>query len=206
MWLKVIYTLFMAVLIPVYLVNYGPTNFLYFCDVALLLTLVGIWKEDSFFISMCAVGIIGVQAFWVSDFLMALIGFPLTGLTAYMFNPETSLFLRSLSLYHGWLPFLLWYLVYKVGYDPRGFPVWTLLAWILIGTSFFFLPPPSTTMGLTPVNVNYVWGLKDSEPQTWMSTYAWLALMVVGLPGFFYWPVHILLKKFYLQRRTRMPA
>ena len=35
----------MAVLIPVYWYYYGPTNFLYFCDVALILTLVAIWIE-----------------------------------------------------------------------------------------------------------------------------------------------------------------
>ena len=39
MWLKIAYTAFVAVLIPVYWANYGPTNFLYFCDVALLITL-----------------------------------------------------------------------------------------------------------------------------------------------------------------------
>ena len=41
---KLAYSCFMAVLLPVYWVNYGPTNFLYFCDVALLLTLPG-WSE-----------------------------------------------------------------------------------------------------------------------------------------------------------------
>src|SRR6516165_12715400 len=47
-WLKLAYTAFMAVLVPVYLRNYGPTNFLYFCDVALIITLVGIWIESPF--------------------------------------------------------------------------------------------------------------------------------------------------------------
>ena len=41
MSLKVAYTAFMAVLVPVYWHHYGPTNFLYFCDVALFLTLAG---------------------------------------------------------------------------------------------------------------------------------------------------------------------
>ena len=44
--LKLAYTAFLAVLVPVYWRNYGPTNFLYFCDVALFLTLVGIWTEN----------------------------------------------------------------------------------------------------------------------------------------------------------------
>ncbi|MFV0367317.1 MAG: hypothetical protein ACK5KM_02540, partial [Hyphomicrobiaceae bacterium] len=45
-WLKLAYTAFMAVLIPVYWYHYGPSNFLYFCDVALFVTLVGIWRES----------------------------------------------------------------------------------------------------------------------------------------------------------------
>ena len=46
LWLKLAYTAFMAVLVPVYWHYYGPTNFLYFCDVALFLTLAGIWLES----------------------------------------------------------------------------------------------------------------------------------------------------------------
>jgi len=37
---KIVYSAFVAVLVPVYWQSYGPTNFIYFCDVALLLTLV----------------------------------------------------------------------------------------------------------------------------------------------------------------------
>ena len=47
LWLKLVYTAFMAVLVPVYAYYYGWTNFLYFCDVALILTLVGIWRENA---------------------------------------------------------------------------------------------------------------------------------------------------------------
>ena len=52
------YTAFMAVLIPVYLYRYGWTNFLYFCDIALLLTLAGLWLDYPLLISMSAVGIL----------------------------------------------------------------------------------------------------------------------------------------------------
>jgi hypothetical protein len=38
LWLKLAYTAFMAVLVPVYWVNCGPTNFVHFCDAALFLT------------------------------------------------------------------------------------------------------------------------------------------------------------------------
>src|ERR1044072_7743385 len=119
---KLAYTAFMAVLIPVYWYYYGPTNFLYFCDVALILSLIGIWLESPLLISMWAVGILIPQALWVIDFVAGVFGFPITGMTAYMFNANSSLFLRGLSLFHGWLPFMLACLVWKLGYDRRGLP------------------------------------------------------------------------------------
>src|SRR4051812_8795550 len=109
---KLAYSAFMAVLVPVYWYYYGITNFLYFCDMALFLTLAGIWTESAVLISMCCVGILLPQALWVADFFSGVFGFHLTGMTAYMFNPNSSKFLRGLSLFHGWLPFLLLYLVW----------------------------------------------------------------------------------------------
>src|ERR1700748_2996956 len=132
LWLKLVYTAFMAVLIPVYWYYYGPTNFLYFCDVTLIISLVGIWLESPLLISMCAVGILIPQAVWVVDFVAGAVGFKLTGMTSYMFNANNALFLRGLSLFHGWLPFMLLYLVWRLGYDRRGFPAWTVLAWALL--------------------------------------------------------------------------
>ena len=45
LWVKVGYTAFLCVLVPYYWRTYGPTNFLYFCDTALLLTLAALWLE-----------------------------------------------------------------------------------------------------------------------------------------------------------------
>lgn len=193
--LKVAYTAFMAVLIPVYWYYYGPTNFLYFCDVALILTLIGVWKESALLLSMCAVGIVLPQMLWVADFLGTFVGFPITGMTAYMFRAESSLFLRGLSLFHGWLPFLLFYLVWKTGYDRRGLLAWTSLAWALLLICFFFMPPPNPDAGLMPVNINYVWGPNDAAAQTWMPPYAWLAFLLVGMPVLLFVPAHLILQR-----------
>ena len=65
---KLGFTAFMAVLVPVYWLNYGPTNFLYFCDVALFLTLAAVWTESALLASMAAVGIVLPQLVWVLDF------------------------------------------------------------------------------------------------------------------------------------------
>jgi hypothetical protein len=195
LWLKLAYSAFMAVLVPVYWHYYGPTNFLYFCDIALILTLVGIWLESPLLISMCAVGIMASQALWVIDFLAHFVGVSLTGMTDYMFEAHRSVFLRGLSLFHGWLPFLLLYLVWKLGYDRRAFITWTVLAWVLILICFFFMPPPQPDPGLTPVNINYVWGLSDHVPQTWVASWIWVAGLMIGLPALLFAPTHYLLAR-----------
>jgi hypothetical protein len=195
-WLKLAYSAFMAVLVPVYWYYYGPTNFLYFCDVALILTLIAVWTESALLVSMCAVGILAPQTLWVVDYLSNFVGFPLTGLTDYMFESHRSLFLRGLSLFHGWLPFLLVYLVWKLGYDRRAFLYWTVLGTALLLICFFFMPPPDPNPGLTPVNINYVWGMSDHAAQTWVSPTVWLFGMIVGMPILLYAPVHFLLLRF----------
>ena len=193
---KLAYTAFMAVLIPVYWHYYGPTNFLYFCDVVLIITLIGVWLESPLLVSICAVGILLPQVYWCIDFIANVFGVSLTGMTNYMFNPNSWLFLRGLSLFHGWIPFVLVYLVWKLGYDKRGLPVWTVLAWALILVCFFFMPPPRPDPGLTPVNINYVWGMSDVAAQTWVSPYVWIAGLMIGLPLIVFIPTHLMLMRY----------
>src|SRR5215475_13769337 len=195
LWIKLAYTAFMAVLVPVYWKNYGPTNFFYFCDTALLITLVGIWIESPLLVSMCAVGIIGSQTLWVVDVVLNIFGVKLTGLTDYMFMADHSLFLRGLSLFHGWLPFFLVYLVWRLGYDGRALPAWTGVAWALVLICFFFMPPPRPDPGLIPVNINYVWGMSDTEAQHWVSPAVWLIGLLIGLPVLLFVPTHFLLRR-----------
>jgi len=193
--LKIAYTAFMAVLIPVYWRYYGPTNFLYFCDVALILTLIAIWPENALLISMCTLGILIPQAVWVVDFLTAAAGISLIGTTAYMFDSARPLFLRGLSLFHGWLPFLLVFLVWKTGYDRRALPAWTALAALILAVCFFLMPPPTPHPGLAPVNINYVFGLSDTAPQPWVPAYVWFAGMLIGLPLLVFAPTHFVLAR-----------
>lgn len=98
LWVKLAYTAFVCVLVPHYLWAYGPTNFLYFCDVALLMTLVAVWRESSLWASMPAVGILLPQSLWIVDYLGGLCGFRVVGMTAYMFDPGIPLFARDLII------------------------------------------------------------------------------------------------------------
>lgn len=195
--LKLAYTAFMAVLVPVYWHHYGPTNFLYFCDVALFFTLAAIWTENALLASAAAVGIFLPQMLWCIDFAAGFLGLKLTGMTAYMFDPKRPLYLRALSLFHGWLPFLLLFLVRRLGYDRRALLTWTLTAWALLLVCFLFLPAAGASLvnPKTPVNVNYVWGMSDDSPQSWMPKYVWLATLLVGLPLLVFLPTHHFLRR-----------
>ena len=189
------YTAFCAVMVPSYLASYGPTNFLYFCDEAVILTLIGVWSGSALATSMAAAGILVPQALWVADLLATVLGHPLLGMTAYMFDPARPVLLRALSSFHGWLPFLLLFLVRRTGYARRAFPAWTALATATFFVSFLFMPKPSPSVGMRPVNIDYVWGLSDRAPQEWMPAWAWFALLVCGMPLLSTLPAHLALAR-----------
>lgn len=197
LWLKLVYTAFLAVLVPVYWSNYGPTNFLYFCDVALLLTLAGVWLEKPLLVSLPAVGILLPQAFWCVDFFARVFGLKLTGMTEYMFNEANPLFLRGLSLFHGWLPFWVLWLVFRLGYDRRAFKGWAVLSVVLCLICYFLLPAAGADLPNpnTPRNVNYVFGMDDAKPQQWMNAPLYLVTWMALLTILIYLPTHLLLKK-----------
>lgn len=196
LWLKLAMTAFVAVLVPVYWVHYGPANFLYFCDMALLLTLAGLWLEKPLLISMPAVGILLPQVLWLADFFATLAGFRLVGLTDYMLDASLPLTLRGLSLFHGWLPILLVWGVMRLGYDKRALGGWTALAWASMLISYFFIPGPSPETAHIASNVNYVFGPGSTAPQTWMPGWAWLMLLMGALPVVMFAPVHVLLARY----------
>lgn len=196
---KLAYSAFVAVLVPYYWCAYGPTNFLYFCDVSLLMTLVAIWREDALLVSMPAVGILLPQLLWQVDFLGLLVGLPVTGMTGYMFDPKLTLFTRGLSFFHFWLPLLLLWLLTRVGYDRRAFLAWTVLAWGLVLVCFFLMPAPPAPADNPnlPVNINYVHGFSGQHSQQVMPPLAYLGLMLIILPVGIYWPTHWFLSRFF---------
>jgi hypothetical protein len=196
---KVAGAVFLTVLVPVYLHTYGPTNFLWFCDTALILTVAGMWLESSLLISMCAVGILLPQCLWLADFGSGLAGFHLLGLTGYMFDPHLSLFTRGLSLFHGWLPLLLVWLLARVGYDKRALLAWTVVAAGLVLVCYLFVLPAGAHPANPniPINVNYVFGFNNGQPQHWVNQnlYVVLLLGVMWLAAFL--PTHLLLHRFF---------
>jgi hypothetical protein len=196
-WVKVAYSAFVAILVPCYWVTYTPWNFLYFCDVALLATGVALWMESPLLVSMQAVAITAPQMLWVVDLLCRLVaGVHVTGVTSYMLDPSIPLFLRGLSTFHGWLPFALLWLLWRLGYDARALGIQSGVAIIILLMSYFLAPapPPPARHPHWAVNINYVYGLDDKHPQTLMAPPLWLLLMMAFNVVVLYLPTHLVLR------------
>ena len=142
LWLKIAYTLFICVLVPVYWIQYGPGNFLWFSDIALLATAAALWLENSLLASMMALSVVVLETVWIVDFVIELIaGSSVIGLSAYMFDSKISLPVRALSLFHIFLPVILVWLLYRFHYDTRALVAQTVLAWIVLPVSYFLTTP-----------------------------------------------------------------
>jgi hypothetical protein len=186
LWLKASYTLFVGLLVPVYWAQYGPGNFLWFSDVALLTTVPALWLESPLLASMMALAVALPQLAWNFDFFCRLIaGASLTGLSSYMFDPKISLRIRALSLFHIPLPILLVWMIYRLGYDSRALVAQTLLAWMILLVSYLFSDRSQ--------NINWVYGFGD-KPQTRMPALLYLALLMIVFLVVVYLPSHLLFK------------
>ena len=148
LWLKIVYALFVCVLIPTYWYHYGfADSFLWISSLALLITLAAVWLESPLLASMQLVSALLLELMWTFDYVVRLItGVQLVGIAGYMFDAEKSLFARGLSLFHVVIPFLLLWLVYRLGYDRRALIVQTVFAWLLLPFCFLFTDPAKNIM------------------------------------------------------------
>jgi hypothetical protein len=188
-WLKVSYTLFLCVLVPVYWKHWGPKNFLWFSDIALLTTAAALWLESPLLASMMTLAIGLPELGWNIDFFGRLLtGRPLFALSAYMFDRARPRYLRALSLFHVVLPPLLVWIVYRLGYDRRAWAWQSLLAVVVLAITYWITDPRE--------NVNWVHG-PGSTPQTWMPPWLYLITLMVVFPLVVYLPLHILLLRLF---------
>jgi hypothetical protein len=185
--IKILHTLFVLFLVPVYWYHYGPQNFLWFSDLALILSIVALWRESSLLASTQAVSVLMFEIIWSIDFLGGLfIGEALLGMSSYMFDPKYRLWLRMLSLFHLWLPWLLLWMVVRFGYDRRALSIQMLVCWIVLVASYFISTPEE--------NINWVFKLGSQPPPVPRPVY--LAIMMIAIPTLVYLPTHLVLMRF----------
>jgi hypothetical protein len=107
-----------------------------------------------------------------------------------------------------WLPLLLVWMVWRLGYDRRAVWLQTAFGMALLIVCYLFTPPPPPPADnpTAAVNVNYVYGLGDDKPQTWMPGWLWLALLLVFVPVCLYLPTHLVLCKLFADSPRDVPA
>jgi hypothetical protein len=187
--LKVIYTLFVCALVPIYWRQYGPANFLWFSDIALLSLVPALWLENALLISMMAVSFVFFEALWNFDFFVRLLtGKSLIGLSAYMFDPKIPLFIRSLSCFHIGLPLLLLWTLHRLGYDQRAFVWQTLVALVVLPISYLVSNPQE--------NVNWAYGF-GQHPQRILPGPLFVILLMLLFPLVVYLPTHLLFSRIF---------
>jgi hypothetical protein len=187
LWIKIVYTLFAVITVAVYAVKYPLGNFLWFSDIALVLTVPALWLESSLLASMMAVGVLLPEGFWNAGYFGRLLtGKRLEGLTDYMFDVRKPRYLRALSLFHVFLPVLLVWMVSRLGYAPQALMAQTILAWIVLLLTYWLTDPS--------LNVNWVFG---PEKRTWLPPLGHLAFLMIAYPVLLYLPTHLLLRALF---------
>ncbi len=192
LWVKLPYLVFVIFLIPIYLRQYGPQNFLWFSDIALFVTLIAIWTGNRLLASMMAVGVLPLEIVWTVDFFTG----GHIGLAAYMFDTRLPLLLRAMSLFHLFFPAIVIWMLVRQGYDSRAYWAQTALAQVVLPASFF--------IGTPEENINWVYGPMGA-PQWITSPLAYLIVYMAFLPIVIFLPTHFLLKKAFNAPRTYEP-
>ena len=183
LWLKIVYSLYLCVLVPVYWREYGPTNFLWASDIALFVVFTAVWLENRLLNSMMVIGVLPFELAWILDFMT---GSQLLGMATYMFDAELPLYLRALSLYHVALPVVMIFLLCRLGYDRRALMSQTLLVWLVLPVTYLVTDPAD--------NINLVFGL-GKEPQTSIHPLVYLGLEMIILPVLICLPAHLVLQR-----------
>lgn len=192
--MRVAYTGWMAIWVPVYWLENGPANFLWICDFANFVLLAALWTGSALLATSQLVGVLFIQVIWAADFLgrLATGAHPIGG-TEYMFDAATPLGLRALSLFHLWtVPLLLW-LVARTGHDRRG---WRLQAAIVA-----LLLPAGQQLGSREQNLNWMWAPFGVE-QTLLPPLAFVAVSIPIVVVVLVLPADLLVRRWLARARA----
>jgi hypothetical protein len=185
LWLKIGWSLWVLVWVPVYWHQYGLQNFLYFCDLGNFFICAALWLESPLLFSWQACGLLLFQTLYIVDLIGALVsGRHVIGGTEYMFDPHVPLFVRLLSLFHVVVPPLLLLAIWRLGYDERGWKYQTVTAGIVVPINYFWRPQ---------CDVNWARGPFFHEQHV-VPGVIYLFSYLVIVPLLVYWPTHLVLR------------
>ncbi len=193
-WARWASLLWLAIWVPAYLYYWGPSSFLFLCDLAVLLTCVGIWTGNVLLISSQAVSSLVVDVAWIVDVSWTLLsGHHLIGGTEYFFDKHFPLGVRLMSTFHIALPIVLLLSLRRTGYDPRALRLQSLIAVAVVITSRFIDPQKNINFAIADPFFRRSWGPAPVH----------LAVILAPLILLIYLPTHIVLKRCFSQSKTQ---
>jgi len=191
------FSLLFFVTIPSNIINYSAINLLWFCDIAIILTFFGLWFESSLLLSMAALSSVATQLVWQLDYFFHLMtGSPLFGFSDYMFDPDFPTFNYIVSLFHVWMPYVLLYALRIVRYNRLALLTQSAVGCIAILLSFLLTRDMYGPAG----NLNKVYGLSDTVPQSWMRPWLWVIVVMGYCSLCIYAPTHFLFTRLFKQK------
>jgi hypothetical protein len=183
---RLTYTVFVVVLVAIWLKYYGWRNLLWFSDIALVGAVPALWLEDAQIASVLAVAVLLPEMLWNVDLAgRVMLRRRISGLTDYMFEQDRPLLLRRLSLFHVPLPLVLLWLLAAYGYaEPIALPGAALLAAVTL--------PLSRAVSSPEKNINWSWGLGPEQSR--LPAPAYILLLYLGFVLLVFVPTHAILR------------
>lgn len=142
-WFRLVYSVLVALLVPVYLWHYPPVQFLWLSNVALIGGLVAAWTGSGRLAGMLLVAVGWFEVVWIVDFVGGVLlgGAPPLDIVHYMFDPDLKPMLRALSLYHLPLPFALFWMAWRFGLERDAWLRWLPIGWAILLLSYLLTAP-----------------------------------------------------------------
>jgi hypothetical protein len=177
----------LAVYVPSYAIAYGWLNFLFLCNLGVMITAAALLAGSRLLLSSQAIAAPVIGLAWALDAgTKVLTGDFLYGATAYMWDSQYPLFTRLLSLYHLAWPLLLLWLVARHGYDRRGWPLQTAIAGCaMVAARLISVPEKNVNFAFRDPFFDASWGAAPLH----------VAAMLLGLAGIAYGLTHWLLAR-----------
>ena len=176
----------LVVYLPSYAAAYGFTNFLFLCNLGVMLTAAALVVGNRLVLSSQAIAAPVIGIAWGLDAAWRVVsGHHLYGGTEYMWDPQYPLFTRLLSLYHLAWPVLVVALVRREGYDRRGWPLQAGIATCAVIFCRLFTP---VAENINFAFVDPIFGRSFEPPALH------LAIVLGGLAGVGYGLTHLALR------------
>ena len=184
--------LYLAVWIPAYTRFWGWADFLFLCNVGVVLTCAGLWLGSRLLLSSQAVGSATIGLLWGLNLLWAAAtgSRGLIGGTEYMWDARFPLWVRMLSLDHLAVPLVAVWATRRIGYDRRAWAFQSAIAAVVLALSRIVAPERNLNFAQKELVSDHTWG---PAPAHLLLLWTLLVLLV-------YWPVHALLARGALPR------